>query len=84
MSLRAAMRIIYSWSYSSGSSQVNDDSLNNLSSPHEISRGNPSTHVIKWCGSPATGNRGNGQKRAATDFGSTLAGHLNPTTAAIS
>ena len=29
--------------------------------------------------SPA--NLGNGQKRAANEFGSTLAGHLNPTTA---
>lgn len=34
--------------------------------------------------SPETGNLGNGQKRAATELGSTLVGHLKPTTAASS
>lgn len=48
-------------------------------SPHAIKRGCPSTHVIRWCGSPGMANRGNGQKRAA--LASTFVGQVKPTTA---
>lgn len=61
------------------SSQVSDCSLKMEPSPHEMSRGCPSTHVIRWWRSPGMAKRGNGQNRA--DAPSIFAGHVNPTTA---